>query len=83
MPGMTNQPRSSLKIGSQMQCAVKRLKSSAGAIPAPVQTEQDGRVGPEKRLLVLRTVGESKIDYAVINARPEVPLTERVRIQRQ
>jgi SRSO17 transposase len=53
------------------------------AMTARVQTKQEGRVGPEERLIVLRTVGEPKIDYAVTNADPAVPLVELVRVQRQ
>jgi SRSO17 transposase len=53
------------------------------AMTARVQTKQDGRVGPEERLIVLRTVGEPKIDYAVTEAGPAVPLAELVRVQRQ
>jgi len=53
------------------------------AMTARIQTKQDGRVGPEERLIVLRSVGESKIDYAVTNAGPAVPLAELVRVQRQ
>jgi hypothetical protein len=53
------------------------------AMTARVQTKQDGRVGPEERLIVLRTVGEPKIDYALANAAPAVPLAELVRVQRQ
>ena len=48
-----------------------------------VRTKQDGRVGPEERLVVIRTVGESRIDYALSNAGPETPLAEVVRAQRQ
>ena len=33
--------------------------------------------------MVIRTVGESRIDYALSNAGPEVPLAEVVRAQRQ
>ena len=33
--------------------------------------------------MVMRTVGESRIDYALTNAGPEVPLAEVVRAQRQ
>ena len=48
-----------------------------------VQTKQDRRVGPEERLVVLRTVGESRIDYALTNAGPEASLPEVVGAQRQ
>jgi SRSO17 transposase len=48
-----------------------------------VRTKEDRRIGPEERLVVMRSVGESRIDYAVTNAGPEVPLAEVVRAQRQ
>jgi SRSO17 transposase len=53
------------------------------AMTARVRAKQDGRVGPEERLIVIRRVGESRIDYALTNAGPEVPLTEVVRARRQ
>lgn len=53
------------------------------AMSVRVRTKQDGRVGPEERLVVIRTVGESRIDYALSNAAPETPLAEVVRAQRQ
>jgi len=53
------------------------------AMTVRVQTKEERRVGPEERLLVLRTVGESKIDYAVTHAAADIPLAEVVRIQRQ
>jgi SRSO17 transposase len=53
------------------------------AMTVRVQTKEGRRVGPEERLLVLRSVGESKIDYAVTNAGAEVPLAELVGVQRQ
>ena len=48
-----------------------------------VQTMQDRRIGPEERLVVLRTVGETRIDYALTNAGAEVTLSETVGVQRQ
>jgi SRSO17 transposase len=48
-----------------------------------VRTKEDRRIGPEERLVVIRPVGESRIDYALTNAGPEVPLAEVVRAQRQ
>ena len=48
-----------------------------------VRTKQEGRVGPEERLVVMRNVGESVIDYALSNADAEIPLVEMVRAQRQ
>ena len=53
------------------------------AMTVRVRTKQDRRVGPEERLVVMRTVGESRIDYALSNAGPEVPLAEVVGAQRQ
>ncbi|MDG3005469.1 IS701 family transposase [Paludisphaera mucosa] len=53
------------------------------ALSVRVRTKQDGRVGPEERLVVIRPVGESRIDYALSNAGPEIPLAEVVRAQRQ
>jgi SRSO17 transposase len=53
------------------------------AMSVRVRTKQDGRVGPEERLVVIRTVGESRIDYALSNAGPETPLADLVRAQRQ
>jgi SRSO17 transposase len=53
------------------------------AMSVRVRTKQDGRIGPEERLVVIRPVGESRTDYAVSNAGPEVPLVELIRVQRQ
>jgi SRSO17 transposase len=53
------------------------------AMSVRVRTKQDRRIGPEERLVVIRPVGESRIDYALSNAGPEVPLAEVVRAQRQ
>ena len=53
------------------------------AMSVRVRTKQDGRVGSEERLIVIRPVGESRIDYALSNAHPKTPLTEIVRAQRQ
>lgn len=53
------------------------------AMSVRVRTKQDRRVGPEERLVVIRPVGESRIDYALSNAGPETPLAEVVRAQRQ
>lgn len=48
-----------------------------------VKAKQEGRVGPEERLVVMRNVGESQIDYALSNADVAIPLIELVRAQRQ
>ena len=53
------------------------------AMSVRVRTKRDRRVGPEERLVVIRPVGESRIDYALSNAGPEIPLAEVVRAQRQ
>jgi SRSO17 transposase len=53
------------------------------AMAVRVRTKQDRRVGPEERLVVIRPAGESRTDYALSNAGPEVPLAEVVRAQRQ
>ena len=53
------------------------------AMTVRVRAKQDGRIGPEERLVVIRPVGEQRIDYALTNAGPEVPLPELVRVQRQ
>jgi len=53
------------------------------AMSVRVRTKQDRRIGPEERLVVIRPVGESRIDYALSNAGPEVPLAEVVGAQRQ
>jgi SRSO17 transposase len=48
-----------------------------------VRAKQEGRIGPEERLVVIRSVGESRVDYALTNGGSEVPLAEVVRAQRQ
>lgn len=53
------------------------------AMTVRVRAKQEGRIGPEERLVVIRAVGESRIDYALTNAGPEVPLAEVVRAQRR
>ena len=53
------------------------------AMTARVRAKQGGRIGPEERLVVIRPVGESRVDYALSNAGPEVPLADLVRAQRQ
>ncbi|MBX6314226.1 MAG: hypothetical protein IRY99_15140 [Isosphaeraceae bacterium] len=53
------------------------------AMSVPVRAKQDGRIGPEERLVVIRVVGESRIDYALSHAGAGVPLAELVRVQRQ
>src|SRR5262249_27437405 len=53
------------------------------AMTVRVCAKQDRKIGSEERLDVIRSVGETKIDYAITNAGPEVPLTELVRVQRE
>jgi SRSO17 transposase len=53
------------------------------AMTVPVRAKQEGRIGPEERLVVIRPVGEPRVDYALTNAGAEVPLAELVRVQRQ
>ena len=53
------------------------------AMTVRVRAKQGGRIGPGERLVVIRPVGESRIDYALSNAGPEVPLVDLVRAQRQ
>jgi SRSO17 transposase len=53
------------------------------AMTVRVRAKQEGRIGPEERLVVIRPVGESRVDYALTNAGPEVPLEDIVRAQRQ
>ncbi len=53
------------------------------AMSARVRAKQEGRIGPEERLIVIRPVGESRVDYALTNAGPEVALADVVRAQRQ
>jgi SRSO17 transposase len=53
------------------------------AMIVSVRTKEERRIGPRERLVVIRAVGESRIDYALTNAGPEVPLAEVVRAQRQ
>jgi SRSO17 transposase len=48
-----------------------------------VRAKRDGRIGPEERLVVIRPVGESRVDYALTDAGPEVPLAELVRVRGQ
>jgi SRSO17 transposase len=53
------------------------------AMSVRVRAKEEGRIGAEERLVVIRAVGESRIDYALSNAGPEVPLAEVVQAQRQ
>lgn len=53
------------------------------AMMVRVRAKQERRIGPEESLVVMRAVGESRTDYALTNAGPEVGLAEVVRAQRQ
>ena len=53
------------------------------AMAVRVRAKAEGRIGPEERRVVIRSVGESRIDCALTNAGAEVPLTELVRVQRR
>ena len=53
------------------------------AMTVRVRAKQDRKIGSEERLVVIRPVGETKIDYAITNAGPEIPLIELVRVQRE
>ena len=53
------------------------------AMTVRVRAKQDRKIGSEERLVVIRPVGETKTDYAITNAGPEVPLAELVRVQRE
>jgi SRSO17 transposase len=50
------------------------------AVVARVRARQERRIGPEERLLVIRTLGPgAKTDYTLSNAAANVPLAELVR----
>jgi SRSO17 transposase len=52
------------------------------AMAVRVRTKQERRVGPEQRLVVMRTVEATpRTDYSLSNAGPEVPLAELVRVR--
>ena len=53
------------------------------AMTTRVRARQDRRIGPEERLVVIRPVGQSRIDYALSNAGGEASLAELVGAQRQ
>jgi SRSO17 transposase len=55
----------------------------ADAMTVRARAGQEGRAGPEECLVVIRPLGESRIDYALTNAGPEVPLAEVVRARRR
>src|SRR4051794_29018474 len=52
------------------------------AMTVRVRTKQERRIGPEERLVVMRTVAaKPQIHYALSNAGPDVPLVELVRVR--
>src|SRR3954447_24127043 len=52
------------------------------AMTVRVRTKQERRIGPEERLVVMRTVeAKPQIHYSLSNAGPEVPLLELVRVR--
>jgi SRSO17 transposase len=53
------------------------------AMTVRVRAKRDSRIGPEERLVVIRAVGGERVDYALTDAGPEVPLAELVRVRSQ
>jgi hypothetical protein len=52
------------------------------AMKVRVRAKQERRIGPEERLLVVRTVeAQPRTSYSLSNATPDVPLGELVRVQ--
>jgi SRSO17 transposase len=52
------------------------------AMTVRVRTKQERRIGPEERLVVMRTVeAKPRVHYSLSNAGPEVPLDELVRVR--
>jgi SRSO17 transposase len=52
------------------------------AMTVRVRTKQERRIGPEERLVVMRTVeAKPQIHYSLSNAGPDVPLIELVRVR--
>jgi SRSO17 transposase len=82
--------RADVWAASQPDSRWERIEVRAGekgpllvdAMTVRVRAQQGGRIGPEERLVAIRPVGESRIDYALTNAGPEVPLAEIVRARR-
>jgi SRSO17 transposase len=83
--------RADVWAASQPESRWERITVRAGekgplevdAMTVRVRAKQDGRIGPEERLVVIRPVGQPRIDYALTNAGAEVPLAELVGVQRQ
>lgn len=53
------------------------------AIETWILTKQDSGIGKPERLVVIRAIGESRMDYELTNAGPRVPLCEVVRAKCQ
>src|SRR5512135_1627937 len=78
--------RADVWVQSQPESRWERITVRAGekgplevdAMTVRVRAKQDGRIAPEEHLVVIRSVGESRIDYALTNAGAEVPLAELV-----
>jgi SRSO17 transposase len=52
------------------------------AMTVRVRTKEERRIGPEERLVVMRTVeAKPQVHYALSDAGPEVPLAELVRVR--
>jgi SRSO17 transposase len=63
-------------------CDGERGPLRVDAMAVRVRTKEERRVGPEERLVVMRTVGAAaRTDYSLSNAGPEVPLSELVRVR--
>ncbi|HEX8200157.1 MAG TPA: IS701 family transposase [Isosphaeraceae bacterium] len=83
--------RADVWAASQPESRWERITIRAGekgslevdAMTVRVRAMQDGRIGLEERLVVIRPVGQTRVDYALTNAEPDVPLAELVRVQRQ
>ncbi len=51
------------------------------AMTVRVRAKPEGWIGPEERLVVIRPVGATRIDYALTHAGPEVASAELVRVR--
>jgi SRSO17 transposase len=60
----------------------ERGPSRVDAMTVRVRTKQERRIGPEERLVVMRTVeAKPRVHHSLSNAGPEVPLDELVRVR--
>ena len=63
-------------------CDGERGPRQVDAMAVRVRAKEERRVGPEERLVVMRTVEAApRTDYSLSNAGPEVPLSELVRVR--